>query len=58
MVVVTKGFLKSAGVNWNDLIDLEFIETKDFTSPFKYINISNIYHTDDSIYLEFATSSR
>ena len=57
-MVVTKGFLKSAGVNWNDLINLEFIETKDFTSPFKYINISNIYHTDDSIYLEFATSSR
>ena len=58
MVVATKVFLKSLGVGWNDHINLEFIETKGFITPFKYINISNIYHTDDSIYLEFATSSR
>lgn len=49
--MVTKGFLKSVGVDWNDRINLEFIETKDFISHFKYINISNIYHTDDSTYL-------
>ena len=39
MVVATKVFLKSLGVGWNDHINLEFIETKGFITPFKYINI-------------------
>ena len=42
----------------NDPIDLEFTGTKNVICPFKYINISSIYHTVDPLYLKLARSSR
>ena len=52
MVAVTKGFLSPVWVIpliWN------FVGRKEVTKPFKYITVSSIYHTEDS--LELARSS-
>ena len=40
-----------------DPIELEFVGKKNFIIPFKYINISNVHHTVDSLYLKLARAS-
>ena len=40
-----------------DPIELEFVEKKNFVIPFKHINISNVHHTVDSLYLKLARAS-
>ena len=40
-----------------DPIELEFIGKKNVIIPFKYINISNVHHTEDSLYLKLARAS-
>ena len=40
-----------------DPIELEFVGEKNIIIPFKYINISNIHHTVDSLYLKLARTS-
>ena len=40
-----------------DPIELEFIEKKNIVIPFKYINISNVHHTVDSLYIKLARAS-
>ena len=40
-----------------DSIELEFVEEKNIIVPFKYIDISNVHRTMDSLYLKLARAS-
>ena len=53
MVAVTE-----ASLNYEfDPIELEFFGKNYVIIPFKYINTSNVHHTEDSLYLELARAS-